>query len=287
MGVGMSRWFRFYDDAINDPKILKLSEATRWQWVAVLCVASKNEGKIPGADELAIYLRTTEKQAATILSTLSDARLLDRTENGYEPHNWKGRQFKTDDSKERVQRHREKKRSERNDCNEDVTVTVTPPETEQKQNRAEADARDDFKKRVGNFRQAIVKAFEAANSPTVIETSRAELWLSQGRQEDICLAVIATIVAKKPEINNLAYFDKPIAEAHAAKSPPRQAVTQTAEQIDWKATLSHYKKTGHWSRWAGSEPGQPGCLAPKDLLLEYGLAGASLDVPRVQLRAMQ
>lgn len=275
----MSRWFRFYDDAMNDPKILKLPEAMRWHWVAVLCVASKNNGALPPADELAIHLRTTTAKAESILSTLSDARLLDRTETGFEPHNWGGRQYKSDDSKERVREHRKRQR------NGDVTVTVTAPETEQKHNRPEADARDDLKKRVGNFRQAIVKAFEAANSPNPIETSRAELWLSQGREEDICLAVIAGIVAKRPDINNLAYFDKPIAEAHAAKSPPRQAVTQLAEQVDWDATLSHFKKTGHWSRWAGPEPDAPGCKAPKELLAKYGLSKSRegpVIVPRVQ-----
>jgi len=35
---------RFYGDAINDPKILKLPEVIRSRWIAVLAAASKNDG---------------------------------------------------------------------------------------------------------------------------------------------------------------------------------------------------------------------------------------------------
>jgi hypothetical protein len=31
----MSRWFRLYDDVINYTKLLKLSEALRWAWIAL------------------------------------------------------------------------------------------------------------------------------------------------------------------------------------------------------------------------------------------------------------
>jgi hypothetical protein len=121
----MSRWFRFYDDAINDPKILKLPEAMRWQWAAVLCVASKNDGALPPIADLALMLRMTKQKAAVVITTLVSAGLLDKNETGFAPHNWSGRQYKSDVSNERVKRFRERK------CNVTETVTVTPPETEQ------------------------------------------------------------------------------------------------------------------------------------------------------------
>jgi hypothetical protein len=40
----MSRLFGMYDDVISDPKVMRLSEAMRYHWVAVLCSASKNDG---------------------------------------------------------------------------------------------------------------------------------------------------------------------------------------------------------------------------------------------------
>jgi hypothetical protein len=59
----MSRWFRFYDDVINDPKVLSLPEAMRWTWVAVLCAASKNDGNLPATDHLGLMLRVTKQRA--------------------------------------------------------------------------------------------------------------------------------------------------------------------------------------------------------------------------------
>lgn len=121
----MSRWLRFYDDAINDPKILKLPEALRWSWVAVLCIASKNNGSLPGIDDIALMLRVTPQKAASVLAALSSAGLLDRTDSGFAPHNWDGRQYKSDVSTDRVKRFRNTQR------NVSSTVSETPPETEQ------------------------------------------------------------------------------------------------------------------------------------------------------------
>jgi hypothetical protein len=65
-----NRWFRFYHDVINDPKVLSLPEAMRWSWVAVLCAASKNDGKLPEIQHLALMLRVSKQRAASILAAL-------------------------------------------------------------------------------------------------------------------------------------------------------------------------------------------------------------------------
>jgi hypothetical protein len=57
----MSRWFRFYDDVIDDPKILKLPEDVRWHWVALLCVASKHGGSCLAWRTVSILLRLPSK----------------------------------------------------------------------------------------------------------------------------------------------------------------------------------------------------------------------------------
>jgi hypothetical protein len=152
----MTQWFRFYGDAINDPKILKLPEVTRWRWVAVLSAASKCQGLIPAADDLALMLRITMQQTIELITVLERAKLIDKTETGFTPHNWNGRQYKSDVSTDRVQKHRNKKRNVTDGVatkhgnkkgnatetfhdvsgNVGATVTVTPPEqnrTEQKQ----------------------------------------------------------------------------------------------------------------------------------------------------------
>jgi hypothetical protein len=139
------RWLRLYDDTINDPKVLKLPEAMRWHWIAMLCVASKNDGVLPALDDIAIQLRVTAAKATEIIATLVKAGLLDKTETGFAPHNWNGRQYKSDVSTERVKRFRNGKRN----------VSVTPPETETETEVSEAsasgaDAPVDHRKRLFN-----------------------------------------------------------------------------------------------------------------------------------------
>jgi hypothetical protein len=41
--------------------------------------------------------------------------------------------------------------------------------------------------------------------------------------------------------------------------------------FDWDNVLELYKRTGHWSRWAGPDPESPACQAPRDLLEKHGL----------------
>jgi hypothetical protein len=152
----MTQWFRFYGDAINDPKILKLPEVTRWRWVALLSAASKNNGIVPAADDLALMLRLSMQHTLELITTLEKANLIDKTETGYAPHNWMGRQYKIDGADptaaQRNKRYRDRLRNERNvthrndgnvtasdDRNETAggdrngrvaTVSVTRPDTE-------------------------------------------------------------------------------------------------------------------------------------------------------------
>lgn len=108
----MSRWFRMYDDVINDPKVMRLDPALRWHWVGVLCVASKGGGVVPAAGDVAFALRMGEGEAVAILASLVSAGLLDRREDGeLIPHNWGDRQYQSDSSAERMRRHRDKQRA--------------------------------------------------------------------------------------------------------------------------------------------------------------------------------
>ena len=114
----MTRWFRFYDDAMHDPKLLRLSDSTYRAWTILLCIASKNEGVLPQSADIALTLRIKPSIVAAWIAELSSCGLLDSVEGSFVPHNWDGRQFKSDTSSERVKRYRERKRN--------VTETVTP-----------------------------------------------------------------------------------------------------------------------------------------------------------------
>ena len=99
------RWFRFYGDAINDPKVLKLSDRLHRVWVGLLCIASQNDdGKLPSMEDCALMLRLQTERMAEALVSLVGAGLLDRDETGLSPHNWASRQYKSDGSAERMAR---------------------------------------------------------------------------------------------------------------------------------------------------------------------------------------
>jgi predicted transcriptional regulator len=117
-----ARWFRFYDEVIDDPKVQSLSGDDFKMWINMLCIASKNEGIFPSFDQIAFHLRTDERGVERYTERLLNAGLIDRRNGGvngyhYAPHGWDKRQFKSDTSTERVKRFRQR-------------VSETPPETE-------------------------------------------------------------------------------------------------------------------------------------------------------------
>ncbi len=120
----MSRWFRVYDDMVDDPKVQRLPDASFKALVNLWCLASQNGGRLPPDADIAFKLRIRPEKVSALLAGLKGAGLIDEVETGIEPHNWSARQFKSDVSNERVKRHRERK------CNVTSTVTETPPETE-------------------------------------------------------------------------------------------------------------------------------------------------------------
>ena len=121
----MSRWFRVYDDLVNDPKVQRLPAETFRGLVNLWCLASRGGGALPSIDDIAFALRMDPDKAARLLSDLRLAGLIDDGEDGAaKPHKWDTRQFKSDVSNERVKRYRERH------CNATEAVTVTPPDTD-------------------------------------------------------------------------------------------------------------------------------------------------------------
>lgn len=115
----MSRWFRFYSDAMRNPKVAKLSDKDFRLWVELLAVAAENDGVIPPLSDLKHLLRRRLDHLSTAVKRLISGSLIDPLEGGYEPHNWTKFQYKSDSSTERSRKHREK-------CN----VAATPPDTD-------------------------------------------------------------------------------------------------------------------------------------------------------------
>lgn len=105
----MSRWFRFYDMALDDPKVQRLPCELFKAWVNLLCLASRNAGRLPDLADVAFALRLSEEAASGVVDLLASAELLDLDDDGYAPHNWKGRQFSSDNDDTAVERQRRKR----------------------------------------------------------------------------------------------------------------------------------------------------------------------------------
>lgn len=139
-GDGMNTWFRFYAEALNDPKVQRLPPELFKAWVNLLCLACNGDGNVTGdVSEISFALRVPEDVAAQYIDDLVSAGLIDDLDDNIRPHNWDKRQFKSDTSNERVKKHREKKR------NVTLVLPVTPPEqsrtdTDTEQNRTDLGA---------------------------------------------------------------------------------------------------------------------------------------------------
>jgi len=136
----MSRWFRLYDEVLDDPKVQKLSPEHFKTWINLLCLASKNDGILPDAESVSFALRKPFNETSDKLKFLFQSGLLDETKKGLIPHGWSKRQYKSDTSTDRVKRFRQRSR------NVEKTVTVTPPDTETEQRQIQTQKRTEFKR---------------------------------------------------------------------------------------------------------------------------------------------
>jgi len=144
----MSRWFRLYDEFLDDPKIQRLHPALLKVLLNIWCVASRNDGRLPSKSDLSFSLRMSEDETFRAVSKLAEAGFIDTDEATGEqrPHGWEVRQFRSDVSTDRVRAHREKQKTAKKPDpprggkaehgNDDETFHGTPPEAETEQNRS-------------------------------------------------------------------------------------------------------------------------------------------------------
>jgi len=268
----MSRWFRMYDDVINDPKVMKLPEATRWQWVAVLCAASKHGGKVPPAAELAFLLRMTDQRAASLIAELLRAGLLDKVDGGFAPHNWEGRQYKSDGSTERVKRFRERQRNVSSNDAPAVSETGPEAEAEQKQKQSRADTPRAVQ---SDLVEEALRADLREVLGSDIDLSRTAEWIAKGYDPGMVREVVRDVRRRKPDVASLAYFDAALSERHAKRAETPSERAGYAAVTDFDKVISMFVRTGVWSRYAGPEPGMLGCRAPRELLAKHGIDAAT------------
>lgn len=114
----MSRWWRAYDEALHDPKLIALPNNLFRNWFNLMCISSKNGGYLPPISIVATELRVSKLKAELIVSALLAAKLLDDCNGLIEPHNWGGRQYQSDrdpTAPQRSKRYRDKHRVTRDE----------------------------------------------------------------------------------------------------------------------------------------------------------------------------
>lgn len=142
----MSRWYRAYEGTVTDAKIAEaalVAEVSRsvsiaaWHCLLESAAAKNNCGSYDtSARRVAVILCEPPAKIEALFAAFNEIGL---TTDGAIA-SWRRRQFQSDDSKERVAKHRKKKRRETatNDsgdgavtaCNGDVTPPETKTETE-------------------------------------------------------------------------------------------------------------------------------------------------------------
>jgi transcription elongation factor Elf1 len=127
-----------YDEVLDDPKVQKLPVGDFRGWVNLLCLASRNDGKLPPAEDIAFALRETVESVSTLLERLRNAGLIECRNGGangsfHAPRKWDERQYKSDTSTDRVKRFRQRSKS----------VPETPPDTETEADTEEESVSDE------------------------------------------------------------------------------------------------------------------------------------------------
>lgn len=228
----MSQWWRAYNSSIDNPKLLKLSDAMHRAWYTLQCVASENDGTLPATEDIAARLRMKPAKVAEWITKLVQAKLIDNNNGVFAPHNWDTRQYKSDaadpTAAQRMKRYRENKRNDRN-----LPVTQIRPETEQIQS-------DDERKTRAGTSLISAEAFEIADAlekacgydlPEEIPPGwcGGAMWvqkcLSEGWLGPVMVEAAKGVAKRaKSPIMGFKYLERPLAQAMAEHSAPLPSV---------------------------------------------------------------
>lgn len=259
----MNHWWRAYNTAANDPKLGGLSDWQHRCWFQIMCMSSDNEGTVPALAHVAYTLRVKPDKAAEVLTHLHAAGLLDKTEDGFAPHNWSGRQYKSDTSTERVKRFRNGKR---NVSGNEGGNAPEQSRADTEQSRAEPRADISVSEKV--LKTDLMDAFGPSRTP---DLGRTSVWLAKGYSPSMIIEIVKELLARKPDISSLNYFDAALAERHLKRPETPSERAAAASQIDMDKVAEMFVKTGVWSKYAGPEPGLLGCRCPAEILRKHGI----------------
>lgn len=127
------KWFRLYDELLDDPKVQSLPAEDFKAWINLLCLANRNEGRLPSVEAIAFALRIDDIAAGSLVDRFLIGGLIDKVKGGaigwgIAPHGWTQRQYKSDNNSQYVKAYRE--RGSKGDVIPSDTDTDTEADTE-------------------------------------------------------------------------------------------------------------------------------------------------------------
>jgi hypothetical protein len=132
------KWFRMYNDILDDHKIAKMSPKTFKLFSFLLAFSSECESNgiiIEDITDLSWRFRVPPKTIKTAIKELIELDIISVLNEEITILNWNKRQFSSDDVAERVKRHRQKKGMLQE------TLVETPPEQKQIQKQIQKQKR--------------------------------------------------------------------------------------------------------------------------------------------------
>lgn len=121
-------WFRLYDEIMDDPKLVLLTDAKCWGYVRLLCVANRQpvRGTLPSVKHIAAHLRMKPGAVESLLKELIECGLVDEdpSTKALAIHGWEKRQRQSDDAAGRMSRIRSERKF--GTCSEHVRPKPEP-----------------------------------------------------------------------------------------------------------------------------------------------------------------
>jgi hypothetical protein len=219
----MSRWFRLYDDVLDDPKVQRLAPVLFKAWINLLCLASRNSGALPSVDDIAFALRTDIETMNAQIDDLVARGLIDEDGDAITPHNWKARQFRSDRDETAAERQARKRSRDKENSNAHVTRDITPP-------RADTDTKTDTvtlpSASASDLDGLEAKCRQAANaennpSPSLFDLSHVIRCLNAGASLELdVLPTIRQITVRGHHWSSWKYAERAIMNAKASREAP-------------------------------------------------------------------
>jgi len=160
------KWFRMYNDILDDHKIAKMSPKTFKLFTFFLAFSSECDSNgiiIENITDLSWRFRVTPKTLKTAIKELIDLDVISMVSEEITILNWNKRQFSSDDVAERVKRHRDKKETLRG------TLRETPPYTEQIQKQKQTQTRTNGYAVEKEFFQSALKTYKGTKRGLEVE----------------------------------------------------------------------------------------------------------------------